>query len=150
MNRVLVDAAAVAKMYADVRTRWRFRDAKQTAQQDKLEGSELERTRERFAKVATMIVNAIDAKVCPNWKLTDDEKAKLEQSTAEVVALYAPADLDFESLHPLWKFAFVAGVITVQRVDFEQHPFPAIPFVPGLIPLHAEAPADGSADTAAS
>ena len=137
MNRVQVDPAQVAGMFDDVRMRWRHGKASSDKQKWRMLDEQAEVERDKFGSMAQMVVATIDAKVCPNWGLADDEKAKLEQYASECIALWAPESIpDFEQWHPMYKLGFTVGVIAIARVDRDVAPFPNMPYIPGLKPLH--------------
>lgn len=93
---------------------------------------------ESWSKGASMVVAIIDAKVCPAWGLSRDEKAELSGALCKVLDHYFPGGLfGIERWHPLLQLAWVFGSIALTRFDFEQLQFE---------PMHRETnDADGEA-----
>jgi len=73
---------------------------------------------------AAMLVDIVDAKLCPNWALSQAEKQDLAGTVAKVLDKYFPGAIaGFDNWHPLLQLGFAGSAIAVQRFDWNNGTF---------------------------
>lgn len=68
-----------------------------------------------WAPATPMLVLALDRGVCPNWKLSADEKRELEEALAAVLDQLFPGGMGDERWAPYIRLVAVAGGIAAAR-----------------------------------
>jgi hypothetical protein len=76
------------------------------------------------------VVQVLDTFVCPNWKLTTDEKHALAESLAPVLDDLFPGGLGSARWAPYARLAMICGGVVVMRVDRETGKLPPLRIAP--------------------
>jgi hypothetical protein len=76
------------------------------------------------------VVQVLDTFVCPNWKLTTDEKHALAESLAPVLDDLFPGGLGSARWAPYARLAMICGGVVLMRVDRETGKLPPLRIAP--------------------